>query len=68
MILIEGVGALFGYEFNNINDKTNNLVVENENWELIQIGLLLLNYIQAMCLHLLSGSLVTLATEDGRLK
>ena len=43
IVLIGGVGTLLGYEFNNINDKTNNSMVEDDNWELIQLGLLLLN-------------------------
>ena len=39
----DSVGTLLGYEFNNINDNTNNLMVKDDNWELIQLGLLLLN-------------------------
>ena len=43
IVLIGGVGTLLGYEFNNINDKTNNSMVKDDNCELIQLGLLLLN-------------------------
>ena len=43
IVLIGDVGTLLGYEFNNINDKTNNSIVKNDNWVLIQLGLLLLN-------------------------
>ena len=41
-VLQGGVGTLLGYEFNNINGKTNNSMVKDDNWELIQLGLLLL--------------------------
>ena len=43
IVLIGDVGTLLGYEFNNINNKTNNSTLKDDNWELIQLGLLLLN-------------------------
>ena len=43
IVVIEDVGTLLGYKFNNINNKTNNSMVKDDNWELIQLGLLLLN-------------------------
>ena len=43
IVLTGDVGTLLAYEFNNINDKTNNSMVKDDNWELIQFGLLLLN-------------------------
>ena len=42
IVLIGDLGTLLGYEFNNINKITNSMV-KNDNWELIQLGLLLLN-------------------------
>ena len=41
IVVIGGVGTLLGCEFNNIND--NHLMVKDDNWELIQLGLLFLN-------------------------
>ena len=42
IVLIGGAVTLLGYKFNNINDETNNLMVTNDNWELIQLGMLFL--------------------------